>query len=90
MLHRAWHDVRIEKAPSVGLRKTLGIFHGGIKAVKWPIEETPPGIRPFLLAVKYRVALYVNPVVGFRRDVAAEAVLLVVSRDLLVRCIGFK
>jgi hypothetical protein len=47
-------------------------------------------IRPSLLAVKYRVALYVNPVVGFRRDVAAEAVLLVVSRDLLVRCIGFK
>ena len=32
-----------EKAPSVGLRKTPGIFHGGINAVKWPIEETPPG-----------------------------------------------
>jgi len=47
-------------------------------------------IRFSLLAVKYWVALYVNPVVDFRRDVAAEAVLLVVSRDLLVRCIGFK
>src|SRR5947208_10593688 len=47
-------------------------------------------IRFSLLAVKYWVALHVNPVVGFRRDVAAEAVLLVVSRDLLVRCIGFK
>jgi len=47
-------------------------------------------IRPSLLAVKCRVALYVNPVVGFRRGVAAEAVLLVVSRDLIVRCIGFK
>ena len=32
-----------EKAPSIGLRKALGIFHGGINAVKWPIEETPPG-----------------------------------------------
>src|SRR5579884_572655 len=43
-----------------------------------------------LFAVQHRVALYVNPLVGFRRGVAAEAVLLVVSRHLLVRCIGFE
>jgi hypothetical protein len=43
MLHKPGMMSESEKAPSVGLRKTPGIFHGGIDAVKWPIEETPPG-----------------------------------------------
>jgi hypothetical protein len=32
-----------EKAPSIGLRKTLGIFYNGINSVKWPIAPRPEG-----------------------------------------------
>src|SRR5689334_9525406 len=63
-------------------------FHRPAPCVVWTLLFFPCSLFEFIcirssnLAVKYWVALYAKPVVGFRWDVAAEAVILVISRDL--------